>query len=116
MRSVHEMARAGDELAQLALAMYSYRIKKYIGAYFAVLGHVDALVFTGGVGEHDSWLRAQCCAQLNILGITIDQHENVQANGKLSEINQSGFALKVLVIETNEELEIAQQALLCVKQ
>ena len=115
MRTVHEMAKAGDELAQLALAMYSYRIKKYIGAYFAILGHVDALVFTGGVGEHDSWLRAQCCAQLNVLGIVIDQHKNVQANGKLSEINQSGCALKVLVIETNEELEIAQQALLCMK-
>ncbi|NOQ14904.1 MAG: acetate/propionate family kinase [Methyloprofundus sp.] len=116
MRSVHEMARAGDELAKLALAMYSYRIKKYIGAYFAVLGHVDALVFTGGIGEHDSWLRAQCCAQLSALGIAIDQHKNVQADGKLSEINQLGCGLKVLVIETNEELEIAQQAVVCVKQ
>ncbi|NOR80580.1 MAG: acetate/propionate family kinase [Methyloprofundus sp.] len=116
MRTVHEMADAGNELAQLALAMYSYRIKKYIGAYFAVLGHVDVLVFTGGIGEHDVWLRAQCCAQLNVLGIAIDQGKNTLATGELSEINQSGFALKVLVIATNEELEIAQQALLCVQQ
>lgn len=116
MRTVHEMAKAGDELARLALAMYSYRIKKYIGAYFAVLGHVDALIFTGGIGEHDAWLRAQCCAQLNVLGIAIDQGKNTLAKGELSEVNQSAFALKVLVIETNEELEIAQQALLCVQQ
>ena len=115
MRTVHEMAKAGDELAQLALAMYSYRIKKYIGAYFAILGHVDALVFTGGVGEHDAWLRAQCCAQLGALGIAIDHERNALARDELSEINQSSCALKILVIETNEELEIAQQALLCMK-
>ena len=115
MRMVHEMADAGNELAQLALAMYSYRIKKYIGAYFAVLGHVDALVFTGGIGEHDAWLREQCCAQLEILGIIIDQNNNTGAEGALSEINQADSALKILVIATNEELEIAQQALLCVQ-
>ena len=116
MRTVHEMAEAGDELAQLALAMYSYRIKKYIGAYFAVLGHVDALVFTGGIGEHDAWLREQCCAQLNALGIAIDQDKNALAQGEMSEINQENFALKILVIATDEELEIAQQALLCVQK
>ena len=115
MRAVHEMAESGNELAQLALAMYSYRIKKYIGAYFAVLGHVDALVFTGGIGEHDAWLREECCAQLNVLGIAIDQEKNALAKGELSEINLADLALKVLVIATNEELEIAQQALLCVQ-
>ncbi len=111
MRTVHQMAEAGDELAQLALAMYSYRIKKYIGAYFAVLGHVDALVFTGGIGEHDAWVREQCCTQLSVLGIAIDPQRNTQAQGGLSEINQADCALKILVIATNEELEIAQQAL-----
>ena len=116
MRAVHQMADAGNELAQLALAMYSYRIKKYIGAYFAVLGHVDALVFTGGIGEHDAWLREQCCSQLEILGIMIDHNRNTGAEGELSEINREDCALKVLVIATNEELEIAQQALLCIKQ
>lgn len=116
MRSVHEMADAGDKSAQLALAMYSYRIKKYIGAYFAILGRVDALVFTGGIGEHDSWLREQCCTQLNALGIVIDHDKNTLAKGELTEINQAGLALKVLVIATNEELEIAQQALYVCKK
>ena len=115
MRAVHKMAESGDPLARLALAMYSYRIKKYIGAYYAVLGRVDALVFTGGIGEHDAWLRASCCAGLNTLGINIDQEENSQAQGVLSEIGQSGTTVKVLVIATNEELEIAQQAFVCCK-
>lgn len=116
MRTVHRMAEAGDALAQLALAMYSYRIKKYIGAYFAVLGRVDALVFTGGIGEHDAWLRASCCAELSALGIVVDKDRNQQAQGVLSEINQADLALKVLVVATNEELEIAQQAQLCIQQ
>ncbi len=116
MRAVHAMADAGDEAAQLALAMYSYRIKKYIGAYFAVLGRVDALVFTGGIGEHDAWLRASCCAELGVLGVALDQQKNAHAQGRLTEINQSDFAVKILVIATNEELEIAQQAELCVQE
>jgi len=116
MRAIHVMAEAGDELAQLALAMYSYRIKKYIGAYYAVLGHVDALVFTGGIGEHDAWLRASCCADLEALGIVIDSEKNQQAHSDINEINQSTSRVKVLVIATNEELEIAQQAQLCVQK
>ncbi|BCG64196.1 MAG: acetate kinase [Methyloprofundus sp.] len=116
MRAVHAMAEAGDEAAQLALAMYSYRIKKYIGAYFAVLGRVDALVFTGGIGEHDAWLRASCCAELGVLGVALDQQKNAQAQGQLTEINQADLAVKILVIATNEELEIAQQAELCVQE
>jgi len=116
MRAVHKMADSGDELARLALVMYSYRIKKYIGAYTAVLGRVDALVFTGGVGEHDAWLRSSCCEQLDILGIGIDQHKNNQVQGEISEISQSANNVRVLVIATNEELEIAQQASACVQK
>ena len=111
MRAVHKMADKGDQQAQLALAMYSYRIKKYIGAYTAVLGRVDALVFTGGIGEHDAWLREQCCSDLSILGIEIDVEKNQQQQ---REINQVESLVKVLVIATNEELEIAQQAECCV--
>ncbi len=116
MRTVHTMAEAGDEAAQLALAMYCYRIKKYIGAYFAVLGHVDALVFTGGIGEHDAWLRQSCCADLTVLGIAVDKQKNAQAQGALTAIQPTGFALEILVIATDEELEIAQQAALCVQE
>ncbi|MBT4147314.1 MAG: acetate kinase [Gammaproteobacteria bacterium] len=115
MRVVHQMAKSGNRLARLALAMYSYRIKKYIGAYFAVLGRVDALVFTGGIGENDAWLRKSCCAGLNAMGIVIDQEKNSQAHGELSEIGEAGSRVKVLVIATNEELEIAQQAVMCCK-
>jgi len=115
MRAVHEMANEGDQQAQLALAMYSYRIKKYIGAYTAALGRVDALVFTGGIGEHDAWLREQCCSELSVLGIELDTEKNQQLKGDLSEINQEGSVVKVLVTATNEELEIAQQAEFCVK-
>jgi len=114
MRAVHKMADEGDQLAQLALAMYSYRIKKYIGAYTAVLGRVDALVFTGGIGEHDAWLREQCCSELSLLGIELDIQKNQLVQGDLSEINQPRSLVKVLVIATNEELEIAQQAACCV--
>ncbi len=112
MRAVHKMADKGDQQAQLALAMYSYRIKKYIGAYTAVLGRVDALVFTGGIGEHDAWLREQCCSDLSILGIEINVEKNQQQQ---REINQVESLVKVLVIATNEELEIAQQAECCVQ-
>lgn len=113
MRAVHRMAESGDKLARLALAMYSYRIKKYIGAYYAVLGKVDALVFTGGIGENAAWLRAACCEGLNALGVVIDQEKNSQAQGKISEIGQADCRVKALVIATNEELEIAEQVFEC---
>jgi len=116
MRAIHTMAGSGDKSAQLALAMYSYRIKKYIGAYYAVLGHVDALVFTGGIGEHDAWLRASCCAELEALGIVIDSEKNQQVHKDINEINQVSSRVKVLVVATNEELEIAQQAQHCVQK
>ncbi|OAI11060.1 acetate kinase [Methylomonas lenta] len=113
MRSIHQMAEAGDENAQLALAMYAYRIKKYIGAYFAVLGHVDALVFTGGIGEHDVWLRQQCCAGLTAFGIQIDSDKNQNPTHPCGEISSSSATVKVLVTVTQEELEIAIQAEAC---
>ena len=113
MRTIHQMAAAGDKAAQLALAMYSYRIKKYIGAYFAVLGRIDALVFTGGIGENDVWLRQQCCSGLTALGIDIDNDKNQIPARPCGEINSSSAAVKVLVIITQEELEIAIQAEAC---
>lgn len=115
MRAVHQLAEAGDIQAQLALAMVSYRIKKYIGAYFAVLGRVDAIVFTGGIGENDTALRESCCSDLKLLGIAVDVDKNQQASGELSHIEQDGLPVKVLVISTNEELEIALQAQSCIE-
>ncbi len=113
MRTIHQMADAGNDAARLALAMYAYRIKKYIGAYFAVLGRVDALVFTGGIGENDAWLRQRCCEGLTGLGIGIDNDKNHAVERPIGEINSPDSLVKVLVIKTHEELEIAIQAKAC---
>lgn len=115
MRAIHEMANAGNKAAQLALEMYAYRIKKYIGAYFAVLGRVDALVFTGGIGENDSWLRKKCCSGLSALGITIDDAVNQSPVHPCGQIHGNKSSVKVLVIHTQEELEIAIQAQSCLQ-
>lgn len=113
MRTIHEMADAGDQAAKLALSMYAYRLKKYIGAYFAVLGRVDAIVFTGGIGENDARLRQQCCEGLSGLGIVIDPAENQAPDRACSAIHSAESTVKILVINTQEELEIAVQAKTC---
>lgn len=109
MREVHCLANKGDEHANLALAMYCYRISKYIGAYYVSLGGLDALVFTAGIGENDPDIRHSICNKLSILGITLEQKQNLAASGGISEISSSKSRVKVLVIPTNEELEIARQ-------
>lgn len=116
MRGVHRLAEQGDESARLALAMYCYRIKKYLGAYYAILGQVDAIVFTGGIGENDAWLREECCANLDALGIRVDSGKNHAGTDECYAINGDDAAVSILVIKTNEELEIATQAAACVEQ
>jgi acetate kinase len=115
MRAIHKLAEAGSEAARLALNMYAYRIKKYIGAYFAALGRVDALVFTGGIGENDAWLREQCCANLLALGIAIDAGKNQNHAHPCADISIGSSSTAVLVIATHEELEIAIQARECLE-
>ncbi len=115
MRAVHRLSDAGDKQAQLALQMYAYRIKKYIGAYYAILGQVDAVIFTGGIGENDSWLREQCCSNLNAFGLAIDSSKNSAVDTACYSISKKNQAVEVLVIKTNEELEIALQSVACVK-
>ncbi len=115
MRAIHKLAEAGDDAARLALDMYAYRIKKYIGAYFAALGHVDALVFTGGIGENDARLREQCCSNLSTLGIVIDSAKNQNHTRPCADISASDSPMAVLVIATHEELEIAIQAQECLE-
>jgi acetate kinase len=109
MREIIRLASNGNERSQLAIDMYCYRIKKYIGAYCAVLGRVDALVFTGGIGENAALIRKLCCEGLDNLGIVIDNQKNEVCSGKLSEIQGEKSSIKILVIPTNEELEIARQ-------
>lgn len=109
MREIERQAGEGDSRAKLAIDMYCYRIKKYIGAYFAVLGQIDALIFTGGIGENSSLVRKLSCDGLLALGIVIDNKKNRSGSGRLFEIQRDDSDIKVLVVPANEELEIARQ-------
>ncbi|NOQ35541.1 MAG: acetate/propionate family kinase [Methylococcaceae bacterium] len=111
MREIHTLIAKGDEKAKLAFNMCCYRIKKYIGAYYAALGRLDALIFTGGIGENDEKLRAKCCHHLENLGLLIHPKKNQAANGKTRFIHHNHQKIAILVVKTDEELEIAQQAI-----
>ena len=115
MRVVLDRAAKGDDLAGLALEVYTYRIKKYIGAYAAVLGRLDALIFTGGIGENAPAVRELCCKDLTCLNIEIDPDKNHQPNDGPRQISPSHAGVKVLVVPTNEELKIARETLKVVK-
>lgn len=107
MRDIEDAVAKGDEKAILALDMYEYRILKYIGAYTAVLGGVDIIVFTGGVGENQTGTREKICRQLAFLGITFDEEAN-RVRGKEIEISGKDSKVKVVVIPTDEEMMIAR--------
>lgn len=107
MREVAAKASGGDTAAQLARAMFAYRIKKTLGSYYAVLGRVDAVIFTGGIGENDVELRLQICAGLEGLGITVAA-EAATASDNIQALHSADSRVKLLVIPTNEELEIAR--------
>lgn len=109
LRDVQQRQERGDADAELALNMYTYRIKKYIGAYMAALGRVDALVFTAGVGENSPYVRWHACQGLENLGIKLDEDRNDKRINDVTEIQADGSPIKVMVIPTNEELEIATQ-------
>jgi len=109
MREILGLASEGNSRAQLAIDMFCYRIKKYIGAYFTVLGRVDAIVFTGGIGENSAAIRKRCCQGLAGFGICLDDQKNEGPSGRLFETQQDGCPIKILVIPTDEELEIARQ-------
>ena len=114
MRKIGELAGKGDARARLAIQMYCYRIRKYIGAYLAVLGRLDALVFTGGVGENADFIRSGVCEGLSILGIEVDDRKNRRRSEKAFAIHTADSTVKVLVIPTDEELEIAEQTAACI--
>ena len=100
-------AHRGDERSQLAIDVFAYRVKKYIGAYTAAMGGVDAIVFTAGLGENSSSMREKICEGLEYLGTGIDPVKN-KARGKNQEINVDGAKVKIFAIPTNEELVIAR--------
>ena len=114
-RDLEDAAAKGNERAQLALDMFCYQVKRYVGAYAAAMGGVDAIVFTAGVGENDIHTRQQVCAGLEFLGVKLDADRN-NVRGKVTEISAADSKVKVFLIPTNEELAIAQDTLrLCSK-
>lgn len=110
MREISARADDGDERSVLAMKMVSYRLKKYIGAYMAVLGRVDCIVFTGGIGEHAAEIREESCSGLEEgMGVLIDVEKNRTSKNGIFAIEVSQSRVKVLVVPTDEELEIAFQ-------
>jgi acetate kinase len=114
MREIHRAAGEGDADAELALGIFVHRLRKYIGAYYALLGRVDALVFTGGIGENDTEVRRRSCGGLEALGIALDPAANHSSGRGERAISAPESPVKVLVIPTNEELAIARQAIAAV--
>lgn len=108
MREIEQAAENGDKRAILGLKMYRYRIKKYIGSYAAVLGGLDLLIFTGGIGENDTKTREKCCTGMEFLGIELDEKKNAETRGKESLISKKSSKVKIMTIPTNEELIIAE--------
>lgn len=112
LRDIQKKAEQGDKNCQLALQMVAHRIKKYIGAYSSVLNGLDALVFTAGIGENSSLLRKMVCTEMSYFGIYLDDTKNasIDHTHDVSEIQAPDSAIRIMVIRTNEELEIARQA------
>jgi len=107
MRTLVEEAERGNQRALLAIDMFCYRIKKYVGAYYAVLGHLDAIIFTGGIGENAAIVREKICEGLDELGIKLDPQRNSQQSHDARHIEVEGGRVAVLVIPTDEEGVIA---------
>jgi acetate kinase len=111
MREVERRAAEGDQAAAEALDVYCYRIRKYVGAYAAALGRLDALVFTAGIGENSDGVRAGVCQGLEGLGVALNPKRNRSRSGRPRTISPDDSKVAVLVVPTNEELEIAEQTL-----
>lgn len=111
MRDVQAAAESGDAASKLALDVYYHRLRHYLGAYLVTLGGVDAVVFTAGVGENSAPTRAGAMSGLGWLGIELDEHRNETISRNARVISTDASPVKILVIPTNEELEIARQAI-----
>lgn len=111
MRAVRERANNGDTDARLALDVVVHRLVKYVGSYTAVMGGLDALTFTAGIGENDAVLRAEVCERLAFMGVKLDEAANAVRSKEPRVISAEDSAVKVLVVPTNEELAIARQAM-----
>jgi acetate kinase len=110
MRDIEAADKAGVPSAVLAMAMYTYKIKKYIGSYIAALGGVDVIVFTGGVGENQTGLRGDVCKELAFMGIELDEEAN-KVRGEERVVTTENSKIKVVVIPTDEEFMIASDTM-----
>tara|TARA_R110002124_G_scaffold114646_2_gene270093 strand:- start:876 stop:2063 length:1188 start_codon:yes stop_codon:yes gene_type:complete len=110
LREISEKAANGNADCQNALNLAAYRIKKYIGSYTAVLNGVNAIVFTAGIGENSTIMRALACKNLDFLGIDLDENKNNLRSKNIREIQSNKSKVKILIIPTNEEIEIAKQS------
>jgi acetate kinase len=115
MREIARLVAEGDQAATEAMDVYCYRIRKYVGAYTAALGRLDALVFTAGIGENNDAVRAGVCQGLEGLGVRLHTKRNRARSGKARTISSEDSKVAVLVVPTNEELEIAEQTLAVVR-
>jgi len=116
MREIKKEADAGNRRAQLAMEIFAYRVKKYIGAYAAVLGGLDVLVFTGGIGENAYYIRSKICQGLEFLGVHLDEDRNRDPVKWRGVISAEDSPVKVLVIPTREDLIIARETLETIKK
>jgi acetate kinase len=107
MRDLELAAEKGNKKAELAIKMYAYRVRKFIGSYAAAMGGVDFIIFTGGIGENDHEVRRLSCEGLEFMGVDFDIEKNHKLRGKDTEITKPGSRTKVFLVTTNEELVIA---------
>lgn len=110
LRDIEAAAEAGNKECQLALEMNAYRIKKFIGAFATVMNGLDAIVFTAGIGENSDVIRKLVCTDLDFLGIQLDEEKNAVRSKEIRAINKEDASVKILIVPTNEELEIAKQS------
>ncbi|TYP70381.1 acetate/propionate family kinase [Aquimarina intermedia] len=110
LRDIEAQAAEGNKDCELALQMNAYRIKKFIGSYIAVMNGVDAIVFTAGIGENSDVIRNMVCTDMETFGIELDEVKNAIRSKNIREINSKDAPVKILIIPTNEELEIAEQS------
>jgi acetate kinase len=111
MRDVEEAAAKGNLRAQLALAVFCYRIRKYVGAYAAAMGGLDAIVFTAGIGENSPVIRERVCRELGFLGVELDEAKNASERGRAVDLATASSRVRVLLIPTNEERMIARETM-----
>lgn len=114
LRDVRAQALEGNRRCRLALEIYAYRVKKYVGAFAAVMGGLDALVFTAGVGENSPEVRAEICEGLSFLGVALDHQVNTETVGIEQTISTPGSHARVLVVPTDEEQLIAEETVAAV--